>query len=438
MDVLTRYSRLLALLAVLLATPVYAQDLPAFDIDAVSVRGSEAGLSRLDVYTKVSHALLNFTNVQSGYQAKYQVSLDVYRVDDRGRQQSFVANRVWDRTLAVREYAATLSDKIVDRTTQSVDLPAGRYLLQFRLEDGTTRRSYTHEVTTLVRDLNGRVALSDLILIDGFDSASNTISPTVANRVSTDDKGLQLFYEIYASGKQDVRVTREVVRERSRSAVRTALGLRDDPSGDVAYANVTPTSLRVGRNPFVVMVPLSDLRTGNYVVRVKLEQADGTVIAQAEKKIEAVWQGLTQHIANLDEAIAQMGHVAKDRDLKYIREGATEQERLARFRSYWKRLDPTPGTDRNERMEEYYYRVAYANDTYSRSIVPGWQTDRGLVMVRFGEPDHVKRHPFNFDTKPYEEWIYTRLGRRFIFVDKSGLGDHELLVPIWDDRTRLR
>ena len=150
MDVFKRCSCLLILLGVLLAAPLAAQDLPAFEVDAVSVRGDEPGLMRLDVYTKVTHALLNFTNVQTGYRATYQVSLDVYRVDERGRQQSFMANRVWDRTIPVREYAATVSDQIADRTTQSLDLPPGRYLLQFRLEDGTTRRSYSREVTTVV------------------------------------------------------------------------------------------------------------------------------------------------------------------------------------------------------------------------------------------------------------------------------------------------
>ncbi len=438
MDVLKRCLCLLILFGVLLVAPAGAQNLPAFEIDAVSVRGDEPGLARLDVYTKVSHALLNFTNVQSGYQAKYQVSLDVYRVDEKGRQQSFIANRVWDRTIPVREYAATVSDQLTDRTTQSLDLAAGRYLLQFRLEDGTTRRSYSQEVTTVVRDMAGPLALSDLILIDDFNATTNTISPTVANRISTDDEGVQVFYEIYSDKKQDVRVTREVTRAQSRSAVRTALGLRDSPNGDVAYTNVAPTTLRAGRNPFVVTLPVSGLTTGDYTLRVRLEKADGSAVAEATKKVEATWQGLTQHIANLDQAIAQMRHVAKDRDIKYIREGGTEQERLKRFQDFWKRLDPTPGTERNERMEEYYFRVAYANESYGRSILPGWETDRGLVMIRFGEPDIVERHPFNFNTKPYEEWIYTRIGRRFVFIDETGMGDYRLMVPIWDDRTRLR
>jgi GWxTD domain-containing protein len=129
--------------------------------------------------------------------------------------------------------------------------------------------------------------------------------------------------------------------------------------------------------------------------------------------------------------------VARDRDLRAMRDAATPEARLRLFQAFWSERDPSPGTPRNERMEEYYYRVAYANERYTRLRDAGWSTDRGEVYIRFGEPDDVEVHPFNFGTRPYQVWTYYRSGRRFIFVDETGGGDFELLVPIWDDRTRL-
>ena len=87
-------------------------------------------------------------------------------------------------------------------------------------------------------------------------------------------------------------------------------------------------------------------------------------------------------------------------------------------------------------MEEYYYRVAFTNSKYG-AVQDGWKTDRGYVYVTYGEPDFIQRKPFSFDYEPYEIWIYERIGRRFIFVDRTGFGDYELNVPIWDERTRL-
>ena len=81
--------------------------------------------------------------------------------------------------------------------------------------------------------------------------------------------------------------------------------------------------------------------------------------------------------------------------------------------------------------------VAYANERYSRFHDRGWNTDRGEIFIRFGEPEYVEDHPFNYGTRPYQIWNYYGQGRRFIFVDESGMGDFRLLIPHWDERTRM-
>src|SRR5690606_7167828 len=149
------------------------------------------------------------------------------------------------------------------------------------------------------------------------------------------------------------------------------------------------------------------------------------------------WMGLHDQIADLESAISQLRYIAKDREIRAIREAPTPEERFLLFQSFWDKRDPTPGTRRNERMEEYYFRVAYANRNYGRFSNNGWNTDRGEAFIRFGEPDFVERHPYNYGDKPYQVWYYYRLGRRFIFVDETGFDDFELLLPIWDERNRM-
>lgn len=107
---------------------------------------------------------------------------------------------------------------------------------------------------------------------------------------------------------------------------------------------------------------------------------------------------------------------------------------------FWKNQDPTPTTDRNERLEEHLRRVAYADQTFS-SHRERWD-DRGRIYVRFGEPEERELHPmgsgpqgagevteFQFDatsemaasnqvplTRGWEIWTYSRLARQFKFV----------------------
>jgi GWxTD domain-containing protein len=183
---------------------------------------------------------------------------------------------------------------------------------------------------------------------------------------------------------------------------------------------------------------MEDLKVGAHILEVSIsDPVSGIVYAKAERPFMVEWNGLASHIENLDDAIAQLEYIAEARDLNFIREAPNEAERIKRFETFWDKRDPTPGTVRNERMEAYYYRINAANRDYGVSILDGWKTDRGYVLVRFGEPDHIRRKPHSFDYEPYEIWTFERIGRQFIFVDKTGFGDYELLFNVWDERTRL-
>ncbi len=61
---------------------------------------------------------------------------------------------------------------------------------------------------------------------------------------------------------------------------------------------------------------------------------------------------------------------------------------------FWKITDPLFITSYNERLLEHYSRVAYANLRYSvpDEKIPGWKTDRGEIVLRYGEP--IKRVRF--------------------------------------------
>ena len=51
---------------------------------------------------------------------------------------------------------------------------------------------------------------------------------------------------------------------------------------------------------------------------------------------------------------------------------------------------PEPDTEENEYREEYYERIAYANEHFASGI-PGWKTDRGRIYITWGKPDESNR-----------------------------------------------
>ncbi len=436
----------LSLVFTALAGPGRAQTVayqPEFDVDAVSVKGTTATETRVDLYTKMPYQSLRFLSQDEGFATRYSVSVDVYRTNDAGEPQGLVRSRMWERDVTAPTYDATQSDSLYDYATQSLQLAPGSYALEVQVEDATSNRTFTRTLPLTVRSFDGAVAMSDLLIADRYDSDAQVLFPNVSNAIGTDREEFTLFYELYAKQARRVRVRYEVVRqkrERQKPAVlRPLLGLppREDDLPEQDFQATETLALRAGRNPATLTLQANTFEAGDYLFKVQIESEAGAPLASAEKAFTVRWMGLHEQIADLSGAVSQLRYIAKDREIRAIRDASTPEERFRQFQTFWDKRDPTPGTRRNERMEEYYYRVAYANRNYGRFRDSGWNTDRGEVHIRFGEPDFVESHTYNYGDKPYQVWYYYRIGRRFIFVDETGFDDFELLVPIWDERTRM-
>lgn len=434
------------LLALVLAAPAFAQAAytPAFDVELVTRRAeAQAGpRTAVDVYTAVPNTSLRFLSRPGGFEASYAVTVEVYALDDAGDQQGLVVSRTFERDVAAPDYEATQDPDAEDRAIQTLAVPPGRYVVEVSVEDGSSGRALVRELGHEVRDVTGAYALSDPLLLRSYDPAAGSAEPIVGATVSTEDEAFWVSYDLHADAPADLRVT-YVVTEQSRVRERPSFGAllglapRQQAELGTPVAVTEPLSVEPGRTPAAFRVETEALQVGDYTLTVRLATPEGETLAAVDKRFAVRWMGLDSQIADLDQAIAQLRYVAKDEELDAIRNAPSPEEQRRRFLAFWDARDPTPGTDRNEEMETYYFRVAYANDRYSRFHDRGWNTDRGEIFIRFGQPDYIEDHPFNYGTRPYQIWNYYGQGRRFIFIDDTGMGDFRLLLQPWDERTRM-
>lgn len=420
----------------------FAQEgLPEFEVDAVSMRSdTPSSKTRVDLYTRIPYSNLTFITSSLGFQAAYEVTVEVYSLDDRDHRQSLIHTSTWESKQTVDLFRLTQSPGHFNHTTHSMDLDPGRYVLEFEVTDQNSQAGYVQEQLIEVRDLNKTVALSNILLLDDYDAESQTIYPRVSPFVGSDDYSFQTFYELYTDRVQDIQITREVLPMRKhRTTMQTILGIGPDETEEIValYTDSQPVTLAPGRHQTITEIPMEALKVDKYVLRIRVEDMNGQLLDEVEKPFVSHWTGLDAHLTDLAEAINQMEYIAKPRELREMRDANNQDEQWVRFQEFWKKHDPTPNTLRNEKMEEYYYRIQSANTKYG-NVTPGWKTDRGHVLIKFGEPDHVQSYPFNYDSQPYEVWTYYRISRRFLFIDKTGFGDFELEIPIWDDRNRIR
>jgi len=121
----------------------------------------------------------------------------------------------------------------------------------------------------------------------------------------------------------------------------------------------------------------------------------------------------------------------------------SDAEREHFIEQFWQRRNPAPGTAENAFKEEYYRRIAFANQHF-QSSVPGWKTDRGRVYIVYGPPDEIDAHPSGgaYQRKdsegggdafmyPFEDW-------RYRFIDGIGTDvDLRFIDPALDGTYKL-
>jgi GWxTD domain-containing protein len=135
--------------------------------------------------------------------------------------------------------------------------------------------------------------------------------------------------------------------------------------------------------------------------------------------------------------------IITDEERKTFQALKTDDEREQFIEQFWLRRDPDPDTDVNEYREEYYQRIAYANEHFTSGI-PGWKTDRGRIYIMFGKADQVESHPSggSYDrpiwegggstsTYPFEIWWYRYIEGvgsdvEIEFVDPTGSGEYRI------------
>jgi GWxTD domain-containing protein len=138
-----------------------------------------------------------------------------------------------------------------------------------------------------------------------------------------------------------------------------------------------------------------------------------------------------------------VAYIITDAERKVFNKLATDEEREAFIEDFWRKRDPDPDTDENEYREEYYERIAYANQHFASGI-PGWKTDRGRIYIMYGKADEIETHPAggqyerpsyhgggSTSTYPFEIWFYRYLpgvgsGIEIEFVDPTGSGEYRI------------
>ena len=399
---------------------------PTFYFDAISYASDQPGKSRIDAYVQLPHEEIRFLKEGEYFVGRYEVTISIYTP-----AQQLAHEHIWSVDVRVTDFAQTTSNRIYSLSQRSIEADPGNYQMTVQVRDQETRKMAQTRRSLLVTDFSkDSLSLSDIMIVSRLSTEGErrSIVPNISGNISRTSDGFFLFVEGYAPPQID-----------SLDLTWRVFNLKKTEM----FKRRQSEAVRGPRTQIFLKIDSLNLPMGSYFLTIDAVPTNRSLASLKEAKattsrtftVRSV--DLPIAILDLDKAIDQLMYIARESELSYIREATDPEEKRRRFLEFWSKRDPDPQTSRNELMDEYYSRVAYANQNF-KHYLDGWRTDMGMVYIRFGPPENIERHPFEYNTKPYEIWYYYQANRQFIFVDETGFGDYRLRYPTTDLWGRIR
>lgn len=421
-------TRLIMILALLLSESVTGQsqglrrgkdekaNVDNFLLAAVPTAHSSVDSIRLLVYLRIPYQSIQFVKSGTVFQARYTASVSVQ--NGEGLQ---VGRESWVQSIQAENYLETTSQVVnTFHFSEFVVSPDDNKVIG-EVFDEDTRQSGLQEVELELQSYQGSLVLYPPILLDkhpgewGFQPGE-----------------IPLFRHLIkqSTGPLPLLITASVDTGTYRLQVR----IRDRDQGQDQ-----------GQDQTLLWNWVEDFHSDQRIVtqrlEIPLEELEGlraeleVVLHQGSRErhetiaLSMHKPGISASITNLRLAIQQMRYILTDKEWKQFSTAkGSEKEDL--FRSYWINRDPTPGTQQNEVMDEYFARIHFANQNFT-SFQPGWKTDMGMIYILFGPPDEIERSTRSPGRIVTQNWLYYSINRNFLFIDENGFGEYRLSTPYY-------
>ncbi|MEY3385777.1 MAG: hypothetical protein RIR53_588 [Bacteroidota bacterium] len=386
--------------------------------DAIVFRGTQYGdASRCDLYVSVPYQLLQFNAYEGKMLAEYSLSITVRDSSGRRIIDTTYRRSVLEASYSVSRGTTGKSDNTVRRFT----LRPGTYVVETVVADAFGRKDHAGSIDVRVPEyFTSDVELSTPMYVSQIEQRGGrySITPFVGNVAWSTEMQLFVFIETYIGG--------QARRIKHRWSLTRADGRRAaSGEGDVVSCE------RIATQSFFPLRIDGRLIPGTYTLRITAHPVDAagradTSVTEASVSrpyiVPRTFAG--DVLTDLKKAARQLIYVADQEQIDAIINAKSEGEGLSLFEEFWKGLDPSPGTIRNEAFDEYYSRIDEANKRF-KSYNEGWLTDMGRVFIVFGEPLTIERFMSPNGISRIVRWIYPN-NIAFTFEDTSGFGDFRL------------
>ena len=367
---------------------------------------ASADTVQLTLYTKIAYDLLQFVLKDTIYEAQYELTVII-----RNNQGESLPGRINRREIKVTNFAATNARDQFSKERFDFDLSTGEYGLFIELLDIETKLPIRHEETIILKDFFTKpLVVTEMLFFSESAEQANDFPdfPTVYS--SADTAFLAKFYICSDGSLDDVALTKSILSN----------------EGQTISESTHYISLKSRIQP--IILPINQkFNFGEYTLSVTLTAGDLESFIESSFYIR--WKSHSTLLPNLKRTVETIRYIMDSSLWDELQKQSPEKQKEI-LDQFWKERDPDPKTEQNELEEEYYRRVAFANQNLStwEGGLDGWRTNRGKIYIIYGPPSEVETPSTSTGgSSRYEIWYYRNLQKRFVFLDRHGNGDYRLI-----------
>jgi len=264
--------------------------------------------------------------------------------------------------------------------------------------------------------------------------------PLVMSRVNSDCKNKTVF-ELYEYGKiipfsPSPKIMLIPVSDSSVSKIKISVLQRKKIIIKYSIINYKNKNLNIVECNDKLFVDLSNSKKYRLFLLDNIEKYfdEGRIkiiVSYGEKKsaifhYNVLWLNKPIVLRNTEFAIKLIDKIWGKHDVTKILD-LDDGKQYRALKKYLSKYDTDKSTKFNEVMNEFYKRADYAIFNLGKNISSkNALSDMGEIYIKYGKPINKKR-VFSKKNNIIEIWEYNKPRRKFVFLDKTGLGNYTLI-----------
>ncbi|MBO7286899.1 MAG: GWxTD domain-containing protein [Bacteroidales bacterium] len=324
---------------------------------------------------------------------------------------------------------------------QRYSLPNGEYQMEVTIEDANNIKERPLNVNeTIIIDFPENICFSSIIALENYkpsnsESAKNgyELIPMIMPYYPESVNKLTFYTEVYNTKKQ--------LGENEKYLLNTYIKTFES---NTVVSNYFFTKRMNVKDTEVIIntIDISNLPSGNYYLALEARNRNNEIIGynqfffqrsnsnyQIDNSIlasiapEKVFSGNINNLDTIREYIRSLEAISSQIEKEYAfnlvktNDIETMQQYFYSFWASRNALSP------KEEWEKYYVQVKRVNASFSAHRLKGYQTDRGIVFLKYGAPDRIVQNHNEPGAYPYEIWHYYTLdnqrNKKFVFMTQD-------------------